>query len=117
MIASPAAVWRAPEGAGWAPALAFRWPSPVYALDVMAWDLLFPLAALSAALALAPSGRARAPRRLLMLAAALSAFGLLGAATGEMALRNLGILGYAVAFPVAAALLRPVFAAPPEGDA
>jgi predicted Abi (CAAX) family protease len=40
-------------------AFSFRWPSVVYALDILAWDLFFPLATLFAALAVHfdPEGR------------------------------------------------------------
>jgi hypothetical protein len=88
---------------------AFQWPSVVYALDILAWDVFFPLAALFAALALPGSGLAAAARRLLYASAALAFIGLAGVPLADMQVRNIGILGYAVLFPVAAALMARLF--------
>jgi len=44
-------------------------------------------------------------RRLLFASAALSFVGLAGVPMANMYVRNIGILGYAVLFPVAAALM------------
>lgn len=90
-------------------ALAFEWPSVAYVLDVLAWDLWFALAATAAALALPARPGLRVARGLLAGSAALAATGLSGAASGDMALRNVGILGYAVLFPAAALALGRAF--------
>lgn len=95
----------APMPAGWEAALSFRWPSVAYALDILAWDVFFPLAMLFAAPAFSGSRFARAIRALMAASALLAFAGLLGPVTGDMRLRNIGILGYAVIFPVAAGLL------------
>lgn len=88
----------------WAPAVfAFRWPSLAYALDILAWDLLFPIGAGCCALALRGIALLRVERWLLAVAAGLALVGLAGAPLADMAVRNVGILGYAVVFPVAAA--------------
>ncbi|MFN3536231.1 MAG: hypothetical protein ACK4Y4_02145 [Brevundimonas sp.] len=84
----------------WSSVFAFEWPSVVYAVDILAWDGFFPLALFCAA----PAVRSGLIRRLLLLAAALALIGLLGPVLGRMDIRNIGILGYAVVFPVAAAL-------------
>ena len=86
--------------AAWSGVFAFEWPSVVYALDILAWDGFFPLALFCAA----PAVRSKLIRRLLLLAAALALIGLLGPVLGRMDIRNIGILGYAVVFPLAAAL-------------
>jgi hypothetical protein len=92
--------------AGWARrVLAFEWPSVVYALDILAWDVFFPLAALCAALSLPGGGRVGVVRRLLFASAALALLGLAGVGLADMRVRNLGIVGYAVLFPIAAGLL------------
>ena len=88
---------------------AFRWPSVVYALDILAWDVFFPLAALCAALAIPGPGLAGLARRLLYASAALAFIGLAGLPSGNMDLRNIGILGYVVLYPIAAVLLAIVF--------
>jgi hypothetical protein len=100
---------RAPAFAGepWARLVfAFQWPSVVYALDILAWDVFFALGALCAALAL-PGGERRLAvvRSLLFAAAALSFLGLAGLLLADMRVRNIGIVGYAVLFPLAAGLL------------
>lgn len=88
---------------------AFRWPSVVYTLDVLAWDAFFPLAALCAALAIQGSGLAGLARRLLYASAALALVGLAGVPLGNMNVRNIGIVGYVVPFPIATFLLAIVF--------
>jgi hypothetical protein len=88
---------------------AFRWPSLAYALDILAWDVFFPLGALCLAGALQGPGPAGTARTLLMLSAALAFAGLLGVPLADMLLRNVGILGYAVLFPVGAAFLALMF--------
>lgn len=88
---------------------AFRWPSVVYALEILAWDVFFPLAALCAALAIQGSGLAGHARRLLFASAAFALIGLAGVPAGSMNIRNIRIVGYVVSFPIAAFLLAIVF--------
>lgn len=96
--------WPAVQAQAWAPAVFdFRWPSLAYALDILAWDLLFAIGAGCCALALRGVEALRFERRLLGLAALLALAGLAGVPLADMTVRNIGILGYAVVFPVAAA--------------
>jgi hypothetical protein len=88
---------------------AFQWPSVVYALDILAWDVFFPLAAIFAALTVKGSGLAAVARRLLCASAALAFIGLAGVPLANMQVRNIGIVGYAVLFPVAAAFMARLF--------
>lgn len=88
---------------------AFRWPSVVYALDILAWDLFFPLATLFAALAIRGAGLVGLARNLLFASAALAFVGLAGVPLANMNVRNIGIVGYVVLYPIAAALLAVVF--------
>jgi hypothetical protein len=88
---------------------AFRWPSVVYALDILAWDVFFALAVLFAAPVFSGSTLARWIRWLLVLSGVLALAGLIGVATADMGLRNIGILGYSGVFPVAALLLAVLF--------
>lgn len=98
------------EGREWAILMfSFRWPSVAYALDVLAWDFFFPLAALFAALTIQGSGLARLARALLLASAVLAFVGLAGVPLANMQIRNLGILGYVVLFPIAAVLMASVF--------
>jgi hypothetical protein len=83
----------------------FKWPSIAYALDTLAWDLFFPLAALFGGLAVRGPGMARLVSALLYASAALAFIGLAGVPLGDMNIRNIGIIGYVVLFPIAAVLL------------
>ena len=87
----------------------FHWPSVVYALDILAWDFFFPLAALCAAAAVQGQGLVAHARNLLLASAVLAFAGLAGVPVGNMNIRNIGIIGYVLAFPVAAVLLAIVF--------
>lgn len=87
----------------------FHWPSVAYALDILAWDLFFPIAAMFAALAVQGPGLAAMVRRLFYLSAALALAGLAGVPLADMQVRNIGIIGYAVLFPVAAAFMTLIF--------
>lgn len=101
-----------PEIAGqsWVPlVLSFRWLSVTYALDVLAWDVFFALAVLSAAPLVTGSRLARSIRVLLILSGILSLGGLSGVVFDQSNLRSIGIVGYAVVFPVAALLLAVLF--------
>ena len=103
---------RQPEFAGqsWLPmVLSFKWPSVVYALDILAWDIFFPLSMLFAAPVFWGS-RLAAWVRVLMIASGVLAFaGLSGVVVGDMQLRNIGIVGYVGVFLVVAALLAFLF--------
>jgi hypothetical protein len=87
----------------------FEWPSVAYAMDILAWDIFFPLAACFAAVSVQGAGLAGVVRMLLYASAALALVGLAGAPLDNMQVRNIGIIGYAVVFPVAAALLAKLF--------
>ena len=89
--------------------LSFKWPSVVYALDILAWDVFFPLSMLFAAPVFG-GGRLAARIRVLMIASGvLSLTGLSGVVTGNMQWRNIGIVGYVRVFLFVAALLAILF--------
>lgn len=77
--------------------MSFRWPSVVYALDILAWDWFFALAMFFAAHSI-PDKRIK---YFLWTAGLLSLLGLVGVPLQNMQIRNIGILGYAVVAPVA----------------
>src|SRR5215208_1270045 len=103
---------RQPEFAGqpWLPlVLSFNWPSVVYALDILGWDVFFPLSMLFAAPVFWGS-RLAAWIRVLMTASGVFALaGLSGVVVGDMQLRNIGIVGYVGVFLVVTALLAILF--------
>src|SRR5215208_2877979 len=88
---------------------AFAWPSVVYAVDILAWDVFFPLSMLFAALVFRGSRLAAWIRVLMIASGVLSLAGLSGVVTGDMQLRNIGIVGYVGVFLVVVALLAILF--------
>jgi hypothetical protein len=97
-------------GQSWVPlVVSFRWLSVTYALDVLAWDVFFALAVLSAAPIFSGSRLARSIRVLLIISGTLSLAGLSGVFLDVSNLRSIGIVGYAAVFPVAALLLAVLF--------
>jgi hypothetical protein len=95
--------------AGLSPLLSFEWPSVAFALDLLAWDLLFGLSLLLAARAFHGPGLAGAVRTTFAVAGALCVAGTLGPATGNLRLQLPAIAGYAFVFPVACLLLGILF--------
>lgn len=76
----------------------FKWPSLVYMLDILAWDLFFGLSMIFL------SGvfeRRSTVHYLLLLAGIISLVGLIGIPLQNMQIRNIGIIGYAILGPVA----------------
>lgn len=92
---------------GWL--FSFSWPSVVYALDILAWDLFFPVSVLFAAPVFKKGRLEHWTRILLRVSGVLALAGLAGIFLNDMQVRNIGIVGYAVVFPVAAALMGILF--------
>jgi hypothetical protein len=102
----------------WLPlVLSFNWPSVVYALDILAWDVFFALSMLFAAPVFRGSRLAAWIRALMIASGVLALAGLSGVVVGHMQLRNIGIVGYVGVFLAVAALLAVLFfrAPPLEG--
>jgi hypothetical protein len=89
--------------------LAFKWPSVVYALDILGWDIFFALSMLFAAAVFSGRGLARGIRIAMITSAVLSFAGLSGVIRGNMQLRNIGIAGYLGAFLVVDIMLLLLF--------
>ena len=98
------------DGALTGPIFGWRWPSVLYGVDVVAWDLLFGVSLLCAA-AVFPGRAYRGVRVGLLIAGALSVIGLVGPISDQFGLRTIGIFGYAVVFPIACIGLARVFSA------
>ena len=96
---------RAPAFAEMSHVFSFEWPSVVYVLDILAWDVFFALFAVFLALALDRRGVEGWARWLSFLSGVLAFAGLLGAVVGDMQIRNIGIIGYVGVFPIAALLI------------
>ena len=89
------------------------WPSRIYALELLAWDVFLGLALLLAAATMRATARERAARRGLTACGVLCLAGTIGPAVGDMRLQLIGVFGYAVVLPIGAALLARVFASEP----
>jgi hypothetical protein len=82
---------------GYARIFDFQWPSLLYAVDIVAWDVFFGLALLCAV----PAFRRRsdtAARLGLIASGSLCLLGLIGPLAGAIAWRAIGILGYTLVF-------------------
>jgi hypothetical protein len=89
--------------------LSWKWPSVIYALDILAWDWFWGLSLLFAALVF-KGGRLQIAVRIAMaLSGVLSLAGLLFLPFGDMQLRMIGIFGYAGLGPVVFLLVAIVF--------
>ena len=87
------------------------WPSAGYAAELLAWDWFLGLALIFAAPVFAGKGAERLPRRAFLLSGVLALAGTVGPLVGDMRLQRIGILGYAVALPIAFFLLARYFRA------
>ncbi len=74
----------------------FRWPSILYAVDIVAWDIFFALALLFTTPAFDGEAAIQAG---LLASGLLALIGLVGPVTGRIPWRAIGIFGYAVVFP------------------
>ncbi len=81
----------------------------MYALDILAWDVFFPLSMLFAAPVFSGSRLAAWIRVLMIASAVLALAGLSGVVASDMQLRNIGIIGYLGVFLVVAVLLVVLF--------
>jgi hypothetical protein len=97
-------------GLTWVPLfLSFKWPSVVYALDILAWDWFFALSMLFAAPVFKGGRLETAVWALMIISGVLSLVGLIGVPLGDMQVRNIGIIGYALVAIVVFLLLGIVF--------
>jgi hypothetical protein len=86
----------------------WHWPSMLYAVDIAAWDIFFALALLFTAPVFHASGHA-AVRNGMLIVSAMSLVGLLGPAINHIALRQIGIVGYAIVWPIVCLPLSKAF--------
>jgi hypothetical protein len=85
------------------------WPSPVYALELLAWNLFLGLALLFAAPIFDGGGPERGVRRGLLISGVLCVAGIVGPVIGNMRLQLVGVLGYAGVLPVVCFMLARLF--------
>lgn len=77
----------------------------VYVLDILAWDWFFALSLFFAVPIFCNGKLERRIRALLLVAGILSLLGLAGVPLGDMQIRNIGIVSYAVVAPFAFLLM------------
>lgn len=91
------------------------WPSPLFAVEYVAWDVFVGLTMILLGLGLGAERVARGSR-LLVVGGCLCLLGLSGPVFGVMQLQNVALLGYGVLLPLAAyrvaSTFRPVAASP-----
>ncbi|HEX5655132.1 MAG TPA: hypothetical protein VFX58_18780 [Chitinophagaceae bacterium] len=90
----------------------FKWPSAVYALDILAWDFFFALSMLFAAPVFKKDRFEGNLKTVLVICGTLSLIGLIGIPLQNMQIRNIGILGYAVVGPAAFLLIGRIIGRP-----
>jgi hypothetical protein len=94
----------------------WTWPSMIYALDIAAWDFCLGLALLIAAPVFSHGQLEGWVKRGMLIGGVLCLGGLLGAVFGNMNVRDIGIVGYAVVLPVVILRMGRLFAASPTTD-
>jgi len=80
--------------------LSWKWPSVIYAVDILAWDWFYGLSLLFAALVFKGGRLQTAVRIAMAVSGMLSLAGLIFLPFGDIQLRMIGILGYAGLGPV-----------------
>ena len=86
-----------------------QWPSPLYAVELLAWDLFLGLALLAAAPTFGGTPRARALRGTLIATGTLCLLGVIGPLVGDMRFQLIGVVGYGLLLPFACLLLARYF--------
>jgi hypothetical protein len=71
----------------------------LYGVDIVAWDIFFALALLFAAPVFHAAGHV-AVRNGLLIAGVMCLVGIIGPAVNHIALRQIGIIGYAIVWPI-----------------
>ena len=77
------------------------WPSAIYAIELLAWDVFLGLSLLFAAPVFQGAGLKRNIRTALVVVGVLCLAGTLGPVTGDMRFQFISVLGYGVVLPVA----------------
>jgi hypothetical protein len=87
------------------------WPSRVYAVELLAWDVFLGISFIALAATFARIGARRRLRNVMMTCGWLCLVGTVGPVVGNMRLQLIGVFGYAVVLPFAAFLLMRHFGA------
>ena len=85
------------------------WPSPAYALELLAWDVFLGLSLVFAAFTFQGAGRELGVKRGLLVCGLLCLLGAIGPAVGNMRLQLIGVFAYGGILPVVALALSRIF--------
>lgn len=85
------------------------WPSPAYALELLAWDVFLGLSLVFAAFTFQGSGRENRVKRGLLVCGLLCLAGAVGPAVGNMRLQLIGVFAYGGLLPVVCLVLSRIF--------
>ena len=85
------------------------WPSTLYSVELLAWDIFLGLALVFAAPVFTGAGRQARARWTLFATGVLCLLGAIGPMVGNMAIQRVGILGYGILLPVSCIFLAQVF--------
>ena len=85
------------------------WPSPIFAAEYFAWDILVGVSTVAAGFALAGGPAAVRARRSLLVGGMLCLVGATGPLSGRMFMQNVAVFGYAVVLPIAGAVTARLF--------
>ncbi len=86
-----------------------EWPSTLYAVELLAWNVFLGLALVFAAPIFTGSKLQTRARYSLFIAGSLCLLGTIGPVMGNMALQRIGIVGYGIALPISCIFLAQVF--------
>lgn len=95
----------------------YPWPTVLFGLDLLAWDLFQGLGLLFAAPIFRGGGLTRAIRTTMQVSGGLCLIGIAGPASGDLRFQIPAIFGYAGGLTVACVLLAILFARPPKAEA
>ncbi|MBK7888639.1 MAG: hypothetical protein IPJ86_15560 [Bacteroidetes bacterium] len=85
------------------------WPSTLYSVELLAWDVFLGLALVFAAPAVTGRGHSARARWALFATGVLCLLGAIGPMVGNMAIQRVGILGYGIVLPISCIFLALVF--------
>ena len=84
----------------------FTWPSFLYASDILAWDIFFPIACyLLIPYIVISNTRTKVGKIFWVIGTILSAIGIIGVPLNSMQIRLIGVVGYAVFTPISILLI------------
>jgi len=86
-----------------------EWPSVLYSVELLAWDVFLGLSLLFAAPVFVGPGLHSRARWSLAATGALCLIGAVGPIVGDMAIQRIGIVGYGVLLPISCLILAFVF--------